>query len=71
MAKSSRPIRYRSNPPLWGFVNDGKKVMDAVTGFYTYEDFLVANDFGDLVDSRGDGLDRNESLPTVSEQFGG
>lgn len=53
-------IRYKSNGVLLGKSSEGRKVQDAVTGFWTYEDYLTQNDFGDLVDSRGDGLDRRD-----------
>lgn len=63
MSKASRPIRYRNNGNIWGLPDQGKKVMDAVTGYWTYRDELTINEFGDLVDGKGDGLDRNEVYP--------
>lgn len=69
MAKAQRPIKYKGNGPIWGLVNQGRKVQDAVTGFYTYEYLLAINDYGDKVDSKGDGLDLKQAFPYVTETF--
>jgi hypothetical protein len=43
---------YRSNPPLGGLHWNGRKTYDRQTGGWTYENFLIADDYGTLVDSR-------------------
>lgn len=50
-------IRYRSNGTILGKRNLGKKTIDDVTGFYSYEAYMTRNQFGDYVDARGDGMD--------------
>ena len=44
-------IRYRKNPVPKNCRN-GRKMHDAISGQYVYEDFLTLNDDGQLVDSR-------------------
>jgi hypothetical protein len=67
MAVPRRPIRYRSNGVILGKRPLGRKVMDEVTGFLTYEAYIAINDYGDRVDVRGKGFDYKEPGPT----FGG
>jgi len=64
------PIRYRSNGDLLGLPNNGRKVYDQVTGLVCYERFLAQDDYGDLVDSRGDGFDVSQGDPAVHGQLG-
>lgn len=52
---NGRTFRYPGNPPVMGGKRwRGKKVQDEVTGFWTYEDYLVTDDYGDKVDGRSD-----------------
>lgn len=48
------PIRYKKNPPSMGGMNRsrGRKIMDEVTGFFTYEQWTTINDFGERIDAR-------------------
>lgn len=61
-------IRYRSNGIILGKKPLGRKVQDAVTGFWTYEAYLTTNAFGERVDSRGDGLDAPSDHPSVDQR---
>lgn len=59
-------FKYRSNGIIKGKQPLGRKVQDEVTGFWTYEDLLTTNDFGERVDSRtGDGLDYRADVYNV------
>lgn len=68
MARSGPRIRYRHNPPILGQRPLGRKMFDAVTGFPTYEAYITVNAFGELVDSRGEGLDWREPIPFTARQ---
>jgi hypothetical protein len=60
-----KPIQYRSNGNILGKPPMGRKVMCSVTGFWTYEQYLTVNDYGDLVDPRFEGYDINQGVPTL------
>jgi len=55
-----REIRYR-RPLLVGFMRPmlGRKVQDDQTGFWTYSGYTVKDDFGTVVDRRGQGFDQD------------
>lgn len=57
MARNTHPIRYRRNRPPNVNARFGRKVMDEMTGFWTYEGRCIRNQQGFLVDGRGDGYD--------------
>lgn len=50
-------IRYKSNGVILGLRPLGKRTIDAVTGFMSYEAYMTSNRYGEIVDSRGDGMD--------------
>ena len=66
MARTGPRIQYRSNGLILGLQPLGRRVMDAITGFWTHEAYLVTNDYGDRVDCRGEGLDIDEGVPNAS-----
>lgn len=66
MAREGPRIVYRRNPPILGKRPLGPKTQDSVTGFYSYQAYMVPNDFGELVDQRGEGLDYRDTQPNVA-----
>ena len=46
------PIRYQRNPSRGWKGEHGRKVKDQRSGFWTYEAFLVTDDYGVEVDTR-------------------
>jgi hypothetical protein len=56
-------IVYKSNGPISGLRNNGKKTEDDYTCGPTYENFIVTDDYGAKVDSRrpnGRDIDQKE-----------
>lgn len=62
-----KPV-YRSNPRLGPKQNFGRKVRDEVSGIWTYEERLIADDDGNQVDQRDRGTwDRRYDLDGNSD----
>lgn len=55
-----RDVRYRSNGPVPYHMRFGRKVMDPQSGFMTYEDRLIPDEWGMLCDPRYGGYDTND-----------
>lgn len=55
-----RDVRYRRNPLTPQRMRYGKRVMDGQSGFPTYEDLLVPDEYGLPVDPRFGGFDIND-----------
>jgi hypothetical protein len=64
-----RHIRYKRNPLPNRNARFGRKVMDEVTGFWTYEGLTVINQQGYRIDPRRGGYDLPENL-TDAKQTG-
>lgn len=57
------PYRYRGNrEPLFGPCWRGLKLWDQQTGFRAFQDDLIPDDFGVMVDYHGTGFDFNHRL---------
>lgn len=66
MSRSGPVIRYRANGVIMGKRPLGRKIQDDVTGFWTYEDLLMVNDFGEMVVGGGEGEDYLDDTPNVN-----
>lgn len=61
-------IRYRRNPLPNRNALFGRKVLDAITGFWTYEGRTVRSQQGHRVDGRGSGYDQPDNVTDAKRQ---
>lgn len=57
MSRNASPIRYKRNNLPNANARYGRRVMDQITAFWTWEGRCVRNQQGYIVDSRGNGYD--------------